>query len=269
MQKKNENNVVFPFWQGITFPFETIYKKIRDFSSLIGLFSLAAAILVMIFGQSFACALKLSGWGIYCMDNPVGLLLLFVLLLFMMGLFINCWWLIAFKGMTFAEVIKRDVNGRDVKITGFLLVYLTAFLVIGGGIYLLYARVATPDVMVELAIFVVVSLFILAALAVLLNSVVLARFLDGERWQWIGKTLLPMVDNIYKIVAWFLFYLLLFSHLMKQASNIFRVLQKAFPLWLSSLAGEFALQFVFYFVAALVVSLLKLQADGIFKNEKD
>ncbi len=268
MQKKVEKDVVFPFWEGIIFPFETIYKKVKDFCCLIGVFSLIAAVLVMAFGRSFACALGLNGWGIYCMVNPWGMLLLFVLLLFLMACFVNRWWMIAFKGMGFAEVIKIKPDTKDIKVLGFLLVYLVIFLIVGGGLYLLYSRTATPDLKLELAIFVGVSLVIVMSLVLLLNAVVFARFLEGEEWFVIRQTLLPLFDNIYKIVAWFLFYLLFFAYLMRQAGSLFFVLQRELPLFISSFLSEFALQFVFYLVAACVVSLLKLQADCIFKDRK-
>lgn len=269
MQKKNEKGVVFPFWEGITFPFETMYKRAKDFCCLIGVFSLIAAFLVMIFGRSFACVLGLDGWGIYCLASPFGVLLLFFLLLFMMACFVNRWWLIAFKEMNFAEVMKIKPNKRDIKTLGFMLIYLATFLVIGGGLYLLYARVATPNLSLELALFVGVSLVILVALAILLNAVVFARFLDEKKWLYVSETLLPAFDNIYKIVVWFLFYLFLFVYLVRQTVSLFFMFQKIVSLLVSCFLSEFFLQFIFYLMAACVVSVLKLQEKSIFEDKEN
>ena len=267
MLKKNETYIVFPFFEGITFPFETIYRNFKGFCYLTGVFSLSAALLVMLFGRSFACTLGISGNGIYCLTNVWGFLLLFLLLLFMMACFINRWWLIAYNDMTFAEAVKTKISLRDVQISYFLLIYLLMFLIIGGGLYVLYTRVATPDLELELAIFVGVSFFILVALTVLLNAVMFACFLDGKEWRVVLKSQLSLFDNIYKLMVWFLFYLLLFAYLIRQSVSLFFSFQKVLPLWGSGLLGDFVLYFVFYFMAVCVVSLLKLQENCIFENK--
>ena len=130
MQKKNDNSVIFSFWKGITFPFECIYGKIKEFVFLSGVFSFISAFLIMIFGRSFACVLGLTGGGIYCLANIWGMLLLFLLLCFMMACFINRWWLIAYKNVTLVEAMRVKPEWRDIKIFGFLLVYLIAFSVV-------------------------------------------------------------------------------------------------------------------------------------------
>lgn len=264
---KKKSNVVFPFFEGITFPFETIYKKIKGFCYLTGLFSLMAAVLVMLFGRSFVCTLGLSGSGIYCLTNVWGFLLLFLLLLFMMACFINRWWQVAYNNMTFAEAIRIKISLREVKILFFLLMYLLMFLIIGGGLYALYTRVATPNLKLELAIFAGVSLFIFAALIVLLNAVMFACFLDGKEWHMVLRVQLSLFDNIYKLAVWFLFYLLLFAYLIRQSVSLFFTFQKVLPLWFSGFLGDFVLYSIFYFMAVCAVSLLKLQENCIFENK--
>lgn len=268
MQKEDKKAIVFPFFEGITFPFETIYKKIKDFCCLTSVFSLAAAILVTLFGRNFACTIGILGSEAPCLANVWGVLALFLLLLFGMACFINRWWAVAYNDVTFAQAIRMKISWRDVKISSFLLMYLVMFFIVGGGLYALYSRVATPNLNLELAIFAVVSLFIFAALVVLVNAVMFARFLDGKDWRFALNVQMPLFDNIYKLTVWFLFYLVLFVYLIRQSVSLFFACQKVLPLWCSSFLGDFAFYFVLYFMAVCAVSILKLQESYLFNEEK-
>ncbi|MCM1322561.1 MAG: hypothetical protein NC218_00050 [Acetobacter sp.] len=268
MEKSSNVKVDFSFWEGITFPFECIYRHFKDFCYLIGSFSLFSAILMMFAGRGFACASGLEG-SIYCINNVWFSLILFVFLFILMACFVNRWWKIAFYNMSFKEAMKIKFGIADIKTMGFIFLYLMVFCAIGIGFYWLYARVVTPNWVTELLLFMLVSLFIIGGFFIIANAVVFARFLDGQEWLVFGKTFLPVFDNIYKLIAWFLFYLLLLIYLIQQAQRVFFICQKTMPLLLAGFAGDVALQFVFYLMLACGVSLLKFQERYIFGNDKN
>lgn len=157
---------------------------------------------------------------------------------------------------------------KDFKIFGFLMLFLSLWGIVAVGVYTLYVRKATPNLNFEIAWFVFVSLFIMAAFFMLSNAVLFARFLDGKGWLQLNKTAFPIFDNIYKQIIWFLFYLLLFAYFFQLVGRLFFVSEQVLPVWLCSFIGDFLLYFVFYLMIICFVSLLKYQEIYIFADEE-
>lgn len=267
--KEEKTGVVIPFWGGIVFPFEKIGQNYKGFLGLISGFAFFSAVFSMFIGRGFACGLGLEGKMLFCTNNILSLVVSVMVLLILIALLVHRWWLLGFKKQSFSEVVKTKIGVKDFKILGFLVCFLSLWGIIGAGVYALYVRKATPNLNFELAWFVFVSLFIIAAFFMLINAVLFARFLDGKNWLLLNKTALPIFDNIYKLIAWFLVYLLIFAYLFQQVGSVFFVCQSFLPVWLCSFIGDFSLYFVFYFMIICFVSLLKYQERYIFADEEN
>lgn len=267
--KEEKAGVVIPFFGGLVFPFEKIGQNYKGFLGLTGGFALFSAIFSMFIGRGFACGLGVEDKMPFCTNNVLSLIVSVIMLLILTALFIRRWWLLSFKKQSFSEVVKTKVDVKDFKVLVFLVCFLSLLGIIGVGVYALYIRKATPHLNFELAWFVFVSLFIMVAFFVLINVVLLARFLDGKNWLLLNKTALPIFDNIYKLIVWFLVYLLILAYLFQQAGSMFFACKSVFPMWLCSFIGDFSLYFVFYFMVACFVSLLKYQDMHIFADEEN
>lgn len=266
MQKKDKE-VVIPFWGGVIFPLEIIAKRFKDFFLLVSGFSFLSAIISMVFGRSFACGLDDELF--FCGNNVWNSFIVLVVAFVFSVMFIRCWWFLGFKEKSLSEVLKMKAGVMDLKIAGFLLGGLCFLGVLGGGVYVLLSREATPQFDFELAWFVFVSLFIIVALFVLLNAVVFIRFLDGKKWLVFHETGWPIFDNVYKLMGWFLFYLLFILYFIRQVGRLFIFCRQILPMVVASFIADFALYFVFYLAIACVISLLKYQEKCIFANEED
>ncbi len=265
---KDETSVVeIPFIKGWIFPVECIYKNLKSFGCLAGVFSFLVSLVALCLGRGLACGFGLTGVGVYCFDTSWSVLGSGSVLFLSLAMFINRWWLIAFNNVPFNEAIKEKKIGNDLKTVGFMFLFLIAIAVVGGGFYFLYSRKATPNLDLELGLFVLVSLVIIAGVLFLVNAVVFIRFLEGKNWFVFKKTFVPVFDNVYKLLAWFLFYMFLFIYLLRQVSILFAFCRKFLPLLLSSFIGDFAMYFVFYLLMACFVSLLQFQIKYIFADE--
>lgn len=268
MQKKDKG-VVIPFWGGMIFSLDKITRNFGAFLGLVCGFSFLSAFLSMLIGRGYACGLGLEDQMFFCGNNGLSLILNTLFLFVFTALFIRRLWGLIVEGGALSDVFKMKFGVKDLKTLGFLGLFLFFWGVFGGCLYALYIRKATPYLNFELAWFVFVSLFILAALFMLANAVVFARFLDGKKWLVLNKTALPVFDNIYKLAGWFLFYLLLFAYLIRRAEGVFVFCWRILPVGIASFVGDFALFFVFYFMTACFVLLLKYQEIHIFADEKE
>lgn len=267
--QKTDKSVVIPFFGGLMFPFEKIAQRFKDFFLLVGGFSFLSALLSMFLGRGFACGFGLEYKVFFCGNTIWNLSLNTLFLFVLIILFIHRWWLIGFDGKSLVGALKTKVGIKDLKIAGFLFSFLLLVGVLGVCVYALYTRKATPNLEFEIAWFIFVSLFIIAILFVLINAVVFVRFLDDKKWLVFDKTALPIFDNIYKLMGWFLFYMLFFSYLAHHVSGVFIFCQKILPLDIAGLVADFVLFVVFYLMIGCIISLLKYQEIYIFANEKD
>lgn len=267
--KNEETGIVIPFWGGFIFPLKKIDQNAKAFFMLVSIFACLSAMVSMFLGRGFACGLGGADKMFYCANNISGLIANVLVLLFLTALFIHRWWLLCFANKSFAEVIKKRVGLKDLKVVGFVFLFLALWLFVGGGFYVLYVRKATPNLNFELAWFIFVSAFILGAVFLLVNFVVFARFLDGKKWFLLNKTAWPIFDNIYKLMGWVLVYLLFFAYFIRQIGRAFFTLQTVLPVWLASFIGDFSLYFIFYFMIVCFVLLLKYQELHIFADENN
>ncbi len=266
--KEEKAGVVIPFWGGMVFPFEKLGQNFKVFFELTGAFAFFSAIFSMFVGRGFACGLGFESKMFFCTGNALSLMINVMMLLFLTALFIRRWWYLSFEKQSFSGVVRTKIGIKDFKILGFLICFLCLWAIIAVGVYALYIRKATPNLNFELAWFIFVSLFIVAAFFVLINAVLFVRFLEGKNWLLLNKTAFPMFDNVYKLIAWFLFYLLIFAYLFQLVGRVFFVCKSFFPVWMCSFIGDFSLYFVFYLMIICFVSLLKYQEMHIFADEE-
>lgn len=134
-------------------------------------------------------------------------------------------------------------------------------------VFILSSRIATPDLGMELIIFIAVSMLVIAALFFIINAVVFARFLDDQEWFVYRKTFWPTFDNIYKLIIWFLCYLLLLGYFVASVKKIFDASLNVLPLFWGNLLSQFVLQYVFYLMIIFFLSFLRYQEYYIFKEK--
>ena len=267
-EQKNIANsrVVFPFFKGIMFPIEELIHHFRSFLCLAGIVALCYSLITFMLEQNYLCFVTKEKAGIFCLDSSSLVILVLLLWGMLLAYFINRWYLIIKCGVSVRKALFVTCWKKDFKTFGFIVAYLGLWLLIGIVIYVLRQRVATPNWMVELLYFTIGAIIVLVSVVLLLNSVLFVRFLQGKDWLVLKQTLLPVFDNVYKIVAYFLFYLLLFVYLLY--FKIFFITRMLLPLWIGTLLGNMLTFIVVCALMVCFVASLEFQEKQIFFNKE-
>ncbi len=269
MSKQNKitnKRVIFPFFKGVMFPIEELCHHFGIFLQMAGIVAFCYAAITLMLGQNYFCLFSAERSHLFCLNNVYFSLLSLLLWGILLAYFINRWHLVTKCGMSVAKALQERCWKKDFKTFCFIWAYFGLWLLVGVVIYLLKQRVATPDWKIELLYFTIGAIIILAAVILLLNSVLFIRFLQGKNWLVLKQTLLPVFDNIYKIVAYFLFYLLLFVYLLQYARLLF-VTGNILPLWFAGLLGSMVNYIVVCAITVCFVASLEFQEKQIFPEE--
>ena len=258
-------SVSFSFFQGITQPLGKISKYLKEFLILTFSFSMFNSLFSFAVGRNILC----NGFGkleiSYCHDGLFAGFLSCMALLCGISFYINRWHMICYDNKSIKEVLSFSYLKKDIKTLGFVLFYIVLWGVVSGGVFFLKTRVATPNWKLELGIFMIVSLLIIFSLLLLLNSVLFSRFMKDKNWVCLNKSLLPILDNFYKVVGWFMVYLLFFMMLFRVSLDLYQI--DFFGIvWLKGIIIDFGINLVIYFGGALAVLLLDYQEEIIFDD---
>lgn len=260
---KKENEVLIPLMKGVVFPFEKLYNNIGVFLTLAGVVSLFYSVVVFMAGQNYFCLFYRG--ELWCVDNAF----LSVFSLFFgiacLAYFMNRWYLCAYQNVPVFDAIKTISWKKDLKTLAFIVAYFVLWVVIGVVFYLLKKRVPSPDWLLELFYFVLGSAVIFFAVALLTNAVVFVRFLQNK--NWLVFKFGALFDNIYKILLFFVFYLLFFAVLVKEVRGVF-VANHFLPLWLNGMLISFFNYLVVCVMAVFFIASLEFQEKYIFSEKE-
>ena len=265
----DENKVVIPFFEGLSFPVTELSMHLKEFVCLAGFLSFLTTIIILCLGRSIFCGFDTHGEikGLFCSQSLISLLASTVVSLFSVAYFINRWHAIVFDKKSFSEAIKLKCLKKDFKALGVILLYIVLWLALFAACLFLEKRRAVADWQAELLVFIGFSLVIVLALFLLLNFVVFYNYLQGGRFFAINKTFWPVFDNIYKPIISFFIYFLIFVYFFKVVFVSFMT-ENTLPLWLNIFASDFFCYFLIYMVAAIVEVSLAYQAKFLFKAEE-
>jgi len=267
--ENDENKVVIPFFEGLSFPATEVSMHLKEFIFLAGGLSFLMTIVILCLGRSLFCGFDVNGAieGLFCSRSLINLFLSACISLFSVAVFINRWQEIVFDNKSFSDVIKLRCFKKDFKALGVVLLYLALWLILCAACMFLEARKVVADWQTELLVFVGFSLVIVFVLFLLLNFVVFYNYLQGGRFFALNKTFWPIFDNIYKPIIWFFIYFLIFIYFFKVVFVSFMV-GSTFPFWLNIFACDFFCYFLIYMMTAIVQLSLAYQAKFLFKSEK-
>lgn len=267
--KKSDEKNILPFIEGLIFPMAMINSHLKDFFKLTGCAACITSLITILIGRSNYCGMNQGLDTFYCPFNSYAIYFVpisFLLVFLVSGFVYNKWQLIFSKNMSFLASIKEKAYIKDLKASGYLLLYLLFWGVLGIGMFLLDRRVPNPNWIIELMFFMLVSLSILLAVILLFNFVVFQHSLNGGKVFLINKTFLPIFDSMYKLMFWFLIYFVIFIYLLKMAMLVFA--DKSFPVWFNLLFGEISFYFVVYSMITVFSATLFYQEKALFREEK-
>lgn len=265
-KETEKSSVVFPLGKGEIYPLKMIYSHFGDFVKLVGLFALINTIAVMVLGRSYICGLGIYGKGVYCLNQSFAVIGSLLVTLFVISCFINRWFLLIEEGKSFDEVVKIKPNYKDFKTMCFVVLYFGLFAVVIGGAYILNKRAVTPSFGFELMLFIALSLVMIFVIILLLNGVVFIRFLRGKKWLVLGHTFVPIFDNIYKIIFWFVSYLFFFVYLLQLVVRYGVIRSDSAFFFANVVCYEFLLQVIMLLIASCFVSSLTFQEKYLFND---
>lgn len=267
--KNDENKIVIPFFEGLSFPASEISMHLKEFFGLAGGLSFLTTIIILCLGRSIFCGFDINGpiSGLFCTHSITSVFVSSVVSLFSIAFFINRWHAIVFDKKSLLEAVKIKCLKKDFKAFGLVLLYLLLWLILCVAFMVLENRKANADWHVELGVFIGFSLLIVLAMFLLLNFVVFYNYLQGGRFFAVNKTFWPVFDNIYKPILWFFIYFLIFIYLFRIVFVSFMV-GNSLPLWLNVFASDFCSYFLIYTVTAIIQLSLAYQAKFLFKAEE-
>lgn len=257
-----EGEIIMPFWKGFLYPLRKIAQSGSKFFILTGGFSFVCALLSSALGRSFLCGVGIDLPGIYCSSSLLSVFLSAFIFIACSGCYISSWYNISENNQN----VKVHFGVKELKIASCVLGYCLCWIVLSGLAYVLTARIPVPDWKVELAFFCGISLIMMFVLYVLLNAVVVVRFLQAKKEWYLRKVFVVVWDNLYKPFAWFFIYVLFFSLFLRDCL-VFFVRYEHFPVWLNAFCGDFAFYFLLYWGIAVFISVLVYQAKYIYADE--
>jgi hypothetical protein len=255
-----QTEVKFAFFEGLRFPMRTIKEHWTEFWKLLMSVSVFTALLNTLLGNGVLCGTgrEEGASGVFCSTMPELIIISWVVSCFSVAFFLYKWQRIAFDGKSFLPVFE-DLSAKKIfKILGFMFFYICMWACIGVGVYYLVKRTPNPNWMVELSVFAGGSFIVMVAFYFILSFVVFVRFLEGKDWRIWRKLFWPMLDNIYPMSVWFMFYSILFLLLFQSVAGTF-ILHTALRPWLDNLLGGILFYMLFYFMFALYLSSLNYQ----------
>ncbi len=263
MNEKDE--IVIPLMKGLAFPLEKLFSRIKVFLVLAGVVSLVYSVVVFFMGQNYFCLFRQA--DTLCFESGLLSAISIVLWLFGLAFFINRWYLCVYCRIPVCEALKMLCWKKDFKTLGFIVAYFGLWLVIGIVFYLLRKRIPSSEWLIELSYFVLGSFFVIAALILLSNVVVFMRYLRGKQWLVFKQTIGPVFDNIYKVIAFFMFYLFLFIVLVQQVKVMFWSAQ-LLPIWLNGVLISFFDYCAVCAAAVCFIASLEFQETYIFREKE-
>lgn len=257
-----EGEIIMPFWKGFLYPLRKIAQSGSNFFILTGGFSFVCALLSSALGRSFLCGVGIDVPGIYCSSSLLNFFLSALIFIACSGSYISSWYNVSENN----QKVTIRVGKKELKVAAFVLGYCCCWGGLALASYILTIRKAVPDWKEEMLFFFAISLIILFILYLLLNAVMLIRFLQGKKWLCLRKVFWVIWDNLYKPFGWFFIYILFFTLFLRDFLAFF-VRYEGFPVWLSALGGDFSFYFVLYSSIAVFVSNLSYQNKYIYFDE--
>ena len=261
--KDDDKTIKLSFRENLAYPLQAIAGRFKDFMLLICLFSLIVSVISFCLGRSFFCVTAGdSETGFFCSQNVIAVL--FSVLVSFLGLigYVSRIRTMFVENKKFEEVIKIFDWKQEARSAFVVFAYLFFWLLVCGGWAWLMMRKPVTDWRIELSCFVVVSMFILIGIYMLLNFVVFERFLNKKTLGGFRKIFWIMFDNIYKPIACFFIYLLIFAYLYLVVSSYLMTSVN----FIKALAAEFSITFVLYFMVAVIFLSLYYQERVLFSD---
>lgn len=258
----DDGEIIMPFWKGFFYPLQKIAMSGKNFFLLTAFFSFFSAIVSLILGRALFCGLGIEESDIFCSSSLINLIISCLIFLLCSGIFICSWYNVSENN----RKITMHLGKKEFKVAAFVFGYCCCW----GGLafvsYVLTVRNAVPNWKEELLFFFIMSLAVLFILYLLLNAVMLIRFLQGKKWFCLRKVFWVIWDNLYKPFGWFFIYVLFFTLFLRDFLTFF-VRNEAFPVWLSAFGGDFSFYFLLYSSIAVFVSNLSYQNKYIYYDE--
>lgn len=255
MSDKSSNLVNFPFIEGFKYPFKVIFDNAKNFISLSALLSFYTCFLFYSF-YVFSC------WGQeVCVPSTKIFIAISLFFAFGVAVFIDLWQKIAFSGEK-VDSIKKIFSLKDsLRVFYFILFVVFLFSVIFGGIYYLNERVVTADFEKELAVFAIVSLLVFLCVYTVFCLELFVPYYNKSNKFYVSRTILSVIDNIYKLFGWFMGYLFIIYVIITVLNSIILV-------YLPQVIVNFVTLIVVYFVISVWISMLNYQYSFINKEDK-
>ncbi len=258
----DEGEIIMPFWKGFFYPLQKIAQSGRKFFILTISFALIGAMLSSLLGRTAFCGMGIDGSGIYCSSSIINLILSCLFFLFCSSVYICSWYNVSENN----QKVKIQVGKKELKVVAFVFGYCCCWGILALTSYTLTVKKAVPDWKEEMLFFFIMSLVILFILYLLLNAVMLIRFLQGKKWFCLRKVFWVIWDNLYKPFGWFFIYVLFFTLFLKDFLAFF-IRYEGLPIWLGALGADFSFYFLFYSSIAVFVSSLSYQNRYIYFDE--
>lgn len=257
----------FSFVRGLTYPLMTINENLFNFLVLIAFFSLVSSSVGFLIGRSFMCGFLISTGidvGVFCSENNFIIAFSIMINVLLISLYLSRIPLIGEKYEKKLWFLQKLGWKKEIKSLGMVGLYLLFWGIVCFFGAVLKLRQPTPDWGIELAFFIVCSLgIILALIALLLFSGVL-NCLHGGSLSDIKKVFWIAFDEIFKLIFWFLIYLLIFVFLFADAFKYFVGNLSLF----SVVASEFCFYLLLYLMIAVIYFSYEYQEKRLFVKEK-
>ncbi len=265
----NKDNKNFSFYKGLNFSFNEIGSNFKNFTKLAGVFAVLNSFIILLASIITLIVNNRDDGGNLVVDITIASVSLFFILV-LIGIYCQRWYLLSIGQVSFNEVIKYRDKNKDIKSILFIFGFVVLYSIIGFCFYELKSRVftATSNLNREVVFFVFHSFIILFSLFLLMNFVVYYKFLNGEKWFVFEKTFLLIFDNIYKLSAWFIVYLLILALSLSLLHNLMNYVS-FLPSVISGGMFIIGLNFVLYFNMTLYISLLKYQNNCLLSVDND
>ena len=263
---KNTNKITLPLWQGLFYPLTIIKNNNPHFLKLTSLFALIMTTVTFLLGISYTYCSSNIQTSFYCSNPLIPTIPTIIILIYLTSTYINRLILITSTPISFIECLKTHNFKNDLKTTLIILLNITAWVTISTSLILLTNRKATPDFIYELGYFTLFFLAIFVSIIYLLNNVLAYRFIENKNFLLLHKSFWATLDNLYKILLWFMLSFMFFSWIIKTILYILQIYKDSSQIFF--FMGVYLLMYSILCISTYWIFQLQFQDKHIFKSEE-
>ncbi len=250
-------------------PFAVFADKFRLLVAVSGVLGLLTAVLATLLGFNYACmSLETSSQFFFCSGSETAYLLNLCLKTFLIALFIQKWYEIAFLGRPFSFSELLRVDAKTFKTVALLILFILLNMFPALSFYVLYVRVPNPDWVVEITFFAFVSLGFLVPFVVMRFYSVFALFLGNEPVPSLKLIWRRGSGNNFRIIlALFVIIVIMMMILINMYAGL-RNIEDGYVNYVG-IVGEFVYDTVFLMLLSLLVNHAYVQKQLLFGDNAD